>query len=205
MGCQDTYLPLPAGWEISPQDSDSIAATAAHPWGTRVLVYADGGQRYTLNENSDDTSPGQALEWYCCSNGRTALGTSSDGTQYKANACARRILLRAPPSTCTGTDAAPTPPRLESHSKAWFQIPALKSPYVLYVLAWSGFVILAGGVAVYFAARYGGADDDERDARWSYMCVCLCVCVCVCIVCITCICICISVPLASRARIRWLS
>jgi len=108
VGCQDTYLPLPAGWEISPQDSDSIAATAAHPWGTHLLVYADGGQRYTLNE--DYSSPGQAREWYCCSDGRTALGTSSDGTQFKANACARRILLRAPPSTCTGTDAAPTPP-----------------------------------------------------------------------------------------------
>ncbi len=108
VGCQDNYLPLPAGWEISPQDSDAIAVTAAHPWGTHLLVYSDGGQRYTLNE--DYSSPGQAREWYCCGDGRTALGTSSDGTQYKANACARRILLRAPPSTCTGTDPVPTPP-----------------------------------------------------------------------------------------------
>ena len=104
MGCQDNYLPLPAGWEISPQDSDAIAVTAAHPWGTHLLVYADGGQRYTLNE--DYSSPGQAREWYCCSDGPTALGASSDGTQFKVNACARHILLRAPPSTCTGMDAS---------------------------------------------------------------------------------------------------
>ena len=115
VGCQDTYLPLPAGWEISPQDSGAIAVTAAHPWGTHLMVYADGAQRYTLTDDYYD-SPGEARTWYCCSDGATALGTSSDGTKYKVNACARRILIRAPPSTCTdsgtptGTPTAPSPP-----------------------------------------------------------------------------------------------
>ena len=107
VGCQDIYLPLPAGWQIAPQDPDAIAVTAAHPWGTHLLVYADGGQRYTLNDDYS-SAQGKPTTWYCCSDGPTALGTSSDGTQYKVNACSRRILLRAPPSTCT--DAAPPPP-----------------------------------------------------------------------------------------------
>ena len=47
--------------------------------------------------------------------------------------------------------------------KAWFQNRALTSPYVLYVLAWCAFVIVAGNVAIYFAGRYGGA---ERGAEW---------------------------------------
>ena len=38
--------------------------------------------------------------WYCCSDGATALGTAPDGALYKVNACTRRILLWAPPSTC---------------------------------------------------------------------------------------------------------
>ena len=33
--------------------------------------------------------------------------------------------------------------------KAWFQIRALESPYVLFVLGWSGFVLVAGLVAIY--------------------------------------------------------
>ena len=99
-GCQDSYLPLPPGWHIATQDSDAIAVTAAHPWGTHLLVYADGAQRYT---SSDDYLPsaGMTTTWYCCSDGLTALGTSSDGARYKVNACARRILIRAPPSMCT--------------------------------------------------------------------------------------------------------
>jgi len=115
VGCQDNYLPLPAGWEISPQDSGAIAVTAAHPWGTHLIVYADGRQRYTLNDDYYD-SPGEERTWFCCSDGATALGTSSDGTKYKVNNCFRRILIRAPPSTCTdsgtptGTPTAPSPP-----------------------------------------------------------------------------------------------
>jgi hypothetical protein len=116
VGCQDTYLPIPACWEISPQDSGDIAVTAAHPWGTHLLVYADVEQSYTLNDDNND-SAGEARTWYCCSDGPTALGTSSDGTTYKVNACIRRILIRAPPSTCTdsgmptGTSTAPSLPQ----------------------------------------------------------------------------------------------
>ena len=109
VGCQDDFLALPDGWEIAPQDESAIAVTAAWPWGTHLLVYSDGGQRYTNNEDYD--SPGGTRTWYCCSDGETALGTSSDGTRYKVNACARRILLRALEGTCTeGDDDEPGTP-----------------------------------------------------------------------------------------------
>ena len=105
-GCQDTYLPLPAGWEIAPQDAGAIAVTGAHPWGTHLLVYADGGQRYT-NNTDYASQAGETRTWHCCSDGPTALGTS--GAQYKVNACARRILIRAPAGICTDAGAPPPP------------------------------------------------------------------------------------------------
>ena len=47
-GCQTVFLSVPSGWEIAPDDSDSVAVTAEFPWGTAVLVYANGRAVYTF-------------------------------------------------------------------------------------------------------------------------------------------------------------
>ena len=93
-GCQDSFLALPIGWQVAPHDDDSIAVTAAYPWGTHLLVYADGGQRYTSHADYY-SQRGQTREWYCCSDGETALGTSSSGGEFKVNSCARRVLIKS--------------------------------------------------------------------------------------------------------------
>ena len=121
--CQDVFLTLPAGWQVAPHDDSSIAVTAAYPWGTHLLVYADGGQRYTAH-TAYYSQRGETREWYCCSQGETALGTSSSGAQYKVNACARRILIQAVDAcgdeTIAGTPVAtPTPPS-ERQVARWF-------------------------------------------------------------------------------------
>jgi hypothetical protein len=103
--CQDFFLDLPAGWIVAPHDESSIAVTAAYPWGTHILVYADGGQRYT-NHPDYQSQAGQSRPWYVGSDGDTALGTQ--GNSYKANACARRILLKALPDACSSSGANET-------------------------------------------------------------------------------------------------
>ena len=92
VNCQDYWLTVPPGWELALPDADSIAVAAAYPWGTHLLVYADGTQIYTAHSDYY-SSRGQPREWFCCYDGQTALGTNSMG--FKVNACARRILLRA--------------------------------------------------------------------------------------------------------------
>lgn len=100
-GCQDDYLDLPAGWIIAPHDESSINVTAAYPWGTHLLVYADGGQRYT-HHPSYRSQAGETRYWVTTIH-PTALG--SQGTGYKVNACARRILIKALPGTCSQSGA----------------------------------------------------------------------------------------------------
>ena len=95
VNCQDYWLAVPPGWELALPNADSIAVAAAYTWGTHLLVYADGTQIYT-GHSDYYSSRGQTREWICCSDGPTALGTSDIG--FKANACARRVLLRACPA-----------------------------------------------------------------------------------------------------------
>ena len=43
IGCQSSYMALPAGgWVLAPDNADAVAVTAAYPWGTHVLVFASG-------------------------------------------------------------------------------------------------------------------------------------------------------------------
>ncbi len=95
--CQDSYLSLPAGWRIAPDDTDSIRVAASFPWGTHVMVLEGGAQYYT--SHSDWASyAGEPNVWYCCIDGLTALGQSSSG--YRVNSCARRILLKYTGGLC---------------------------------------------------------------------------------------------------------
>lgn len=84
VGCQDDFLALPDGWEIAPQDESAVAVTAGWPWGTHLLVYSDGGQRYTNNEDYD--SPGgvtrsPAVHESSAKDGQDAAGMPRPQTQ----------------------------------------------------------------------------------------------------------------------------
>jgi hypothetical protein len=94
-GCQSTPLNLPSGWSIAQNNAASIAVIALYPWGTDLMVLADGSQYYTRNSRYSGMS-GQPRQWYCCDQGPTPLQKSAglDGNaQYAVTACARRILI----------------------------------------------------------------------------------------------------------------
>ena len=81
-GCQSYYLPLPSGgWELAPGDAESIEVTAAHPWGTDVLVMSNGYGYRTQNL----PPPGAYLF-------DSVLLTS--GSQYRVDVCNGHILMR---------------------------------------------------------------------------------------------------------------
>jgi hypothetical protein len=94
-GCQSSYLSLPDGWSIAHNNANSISVIASYPWGTDLMVLADGSQFYTRNSRYSGMA-GQPRTWYCCSDGPTPLGQSTDSygnAQYKVTSCARRILI----------------------------------------------------------------------------------------------------------------
>jgi hypothetical protein len=81
VGCQDSYMALPAGgWVLAPDDAAAVAVTAAYPWGTHCLVFANGnsigGTQYYAGSNCDS---GTLLQ---------------SGNRYAVNGCSRRILIR---------------------------------------------------------------------------------------------------------------
>eukprot|EP00290_Baffinella_frigidus_P045275 CAMPEP_0180409410 /NCGR_PEP_ID=MMETSP0989-20121125/42828_1 /TAXON_ID=697907 /ORGANISM="non described non described, Strain CCMP2293" /LENGTH=419 /DNA_ID=CAMNT_0022413479 /DNA_START=53 /DNA_END=1308 /DNA_ORIENTATION=+ len=95
--CQNYFLPLPAGWQLATHDTDSIEVTKSHSWGTHVLVYADGGQRWTHHPD-DFNPPGQEFGV------PNALVESVDQPGwYKARYCDLRILIVSTPPTQTQT------------------------------------------------------------------------------------------------------
>ena len=124
--CQDDFLPLPTGWRVAVHDDSSIFVTAAHPWGTHLLVYADGGQRYTAHPDYY-SQRGETREWFCCSDGDTPLGVSSSGTHFKVNACARRILIQSADACGDGT---PTSTPSELQVARWFDEPHAVPPKI---------------------------------------------------------------------------
>ena len=94
-GCQSTPLSLPSGWSIAQNNAASIAVIAMYPWGTDLMVLADGSQYYTDNDRFSGMA-GQSRPWYCCYDGPTPLQQSADlygNAQYAVNACERRILI----------------------------------------------------------------------------------------------------------------
>ena len=80
VGCQSSYLPLPAGgWEIAPNSQDSRDVIAAYPWGTECVLMSSGSPVGTALASSPGGSCGSSL--------------SSSGATYKPSYCSRRILL----------------------------------------------------------------------------------------------------------------
>ena len=49
VGCRDmifdgdTFVDIDAGLEVAPGDASDIEVANAHPWGSRYLVFSDGG------------------------------------------------------------------------------------------------------------------------------------------------------------------
>ena len=81
VGCQDNYLPIPAGWTIAPDTPESIAVIAMYPWGTHVMV-VDGSQY----NGADYHPPGREFH-----PGSSLLLQSGD--TYKPGGCQMRILI----------------------------------------------------------------------------------------------------------------
>ena len=79
IGCQSSYLPLPAGgWQIAANNQDSQRVIASFRWGTSCVLMA--------TRESIRTASGSA-----CGG---SLSTSGD--TYKPSGCNRRILLSRP-------------------------------------------------------------------------------------------------------------
>jgi hypothetical protein len=138
---------------------------------SRSWTSTTGYMRVRFTSDSSNTYAGFVGNWAASSSqvgtaagfvGNWVASSSEDDDETVAPAVAPASARTQTPPRTTQRPIVDYP-RLEWHSKAWFQIPALKSPYVLYVLAWTGFVLVAGLVAMYFAARYGGA---ERGDKW---------------------------------------
>ena len=89
VGCQGSsnYLALPPAFTVAPNDADSIAVTAAHAWGTHVLVVADGAGFWTSQGSTGETPGGRFRT------GERLL--SSDG-RYTVGSCSMRVLARCP-------------------------------------------------------------------------------------------------------------
>ena len=88
--CQSNFLSLPSNWIIAPVTADSISVLV-YPWGTHLMVIQGGRQYYTKNSDFPEDA-GKERTWVASSAYPTAL--AQEGTQYKVNACYRRILLK---------------------------------------------------------------------------------------------------------------
>ena len=85
--CQsDRFLIPPNGWEVAPDNADSIAVTAAYPWDTHVNVVASGCGYGTAGYT-------KGALWNC-----GMLGSNGAGG-YKTNSCSLMVLIMksAPP------------------------------------------------------------------------------------------------------------
>ena len=99
-GCQKAFFPLPAGWSLAPNSPDSITVAANFPWGTDLLVFADGSQYYTNNSRYLGMA-GLPRLWSCCAQGTSALNSeeavnkNSTEMVYNVSSCEpnRRILI----------------------------------------------------------------------------------------------------------------
>ena len=53
LGSQTGELSMPSGWEVAPDDGESTLVIGGHPWGTSVMVVADGkmhgSQRWSIS------------------------------------------------------------------------------------------------------------------------------------------------------------
>ncbi len=100
--CQNYYLPLPTGWSIAPDDSDSIAVVASYVWGANVMVL-QGGASYRTNYYgaAGDYSAGKPFTW-----SESLLLHDTSTNRYRVTGCSLRILLKYASGTvspCTMT------------------------------------------------------------------------------------------------------
>jgi len=76
------YLPLPPGYELAPNDADSVAVIAAHGWSTQCAVLADGTAWYSAG----------IVAGMSCGSATGNLATSGD--TYTVTSCPMQALAR---------------------------------------------------------------------------------------------------------------
>ncbi|MEI7901379.1 MAG: hypothetical protein WCK89_14110, partial [bacterium] len=82
VACQTSYLSLPEGWELVPYSSDiELNVVRAYPWGTHVMVFAEGGGYGTAVYSAGLWDTDRLLV---------------EGSTYKPDNCQLRILIRKP-------------------------------------------------------------------------------------------------------------
>ena len=79
--CQTDPMPIPEGWELAPDVAGMEEFIYDHGWSTHCMILADGCSYGTFNYGRGGCSCG-------------VLG--SDGVNYWANSCSRRVLIRRP-------------------------------------------------------------------------------------------------------------
>ena len=79
--CQTTPLPLPEGWEVAPYEAGIEDLVFDHGWSTHCMITADGCSWGTFNYGRGDCGCG-------------VMGT--DGVNYWADSCSRRMMIRRP-------------------------------------------------------------------------------------------------------------
>lgn len=93
LDCQHSYIEMPLGWELAPQDADVTGGVVAHyPWGAGIIVLSDGSGWRTSGA-SESGEPGTLF-------GTSLLHSKVEGEgeirrhSYKPDHCSLRILIR---------------------------------------------------------------------------------------------------------------
>ena len=113
VGCQENYLPVPAGCEIAPRSSDVIADVISHNyWGTHGVCVADGTCWWGLHGTVGTQD---------CSLGAGGFQTTTIGgvVHFKPPCCSERILLYCPDGP-PGSPSSGAPPSTSSSSPGSF-------------------------------------------------------------------------------------
>ena len=86
--CQNTYMAPAEGWELAPNDDDSMHMARTYTLSTQVVVFADG---YSVT--TEGYPPGGAAYSSSC---LEQTSGSTGGMVYKPCICGGQILVRAP-------------------------------------------------------------------------------------------------------------
>ena len=85
------YLPLPPGYELAPNDADSVAVIAAHGWSTTCVVLADGSAWRSANHGR----AGEACALSSANSLVVGSAASAGGVVgYSVTRCNLRVLTR---------------------------------------------------------------------------------------------------------------
>jgi hypothetical protein len=77
------YYPLPEGYEVAPNDADTLAVIGAHGWDTACVIVADG-TAWNSNSGAAPTQCGSGYPWdddqlRTCEAGTVTTGRDRDG------------------------------------------------------------------------------------------------------------------------------